>query len=128
MPYPTYLDEIMAARLPLAVAGWVEDYHHPHNWVFGYMHSAGTYARFQGLPQEQYDRYDAKIAQCLAAPLEEAEACYSELQAMAIEDVIGIFLVQATGRHYERLWVNGYYHNPAYATPMWVYRFQEKGY
>ncbi len=129
LPYPTYLDEVMAARLPLAVAGWVEDYHHPHSWVFPYMSSSGTFAHFQGLPQEMYDRYDPKIAECLGLPFApQAEVCYRELQAMAIEDVIDIFMVQATRRHYEQLWVNGYYYNPAYPTPMWAYRFQEKGY
>jgi peptide/nickel transport system substrate-binding protein len=128
VPWPTYLDEMVSMRLPLFIIGWIEDYHHPHNWVIPYMHSAGTWSQFQGLPQEQYDRYDAKIAECLGLPFgPEAEACYFEVQAMAVDDVIDIFMAQATGRNYQQLWVQGYYVNPIYPSPMWLYRYS-KGY
>jgi peptide/nickel transport system substrate-binding protein len=126
VPWPTYLDEMTASRLPLFIIGWVEDYHHPHNWVVPYMSSSGTWAQFQGLPQETYDRYDAKIEECLAKPYgPEAEACYFELQAMPIEDAIDIFMTQPVGRHYEQLWVNGFYENPIYPSCFWLYRFSK---
>jgi peptide/nickel transport system substrate-binding protein len=128
VPFATVLDEITSSRMPLFIIGWIEDYHHPHNWVHPYMHSAGTWAQFQGLPQEQYDRYDAKIAECLELPFgPEAEACYFELNAMAIEDVIDIFMTQATGREYFQNWVQGFYFNPIYPTQQWIYRYS-KGY
>ncbi len=123
VPWPTYLDLMVGGRLPLFIIGWHEDYHHPHNWVFPYMHSAGTFSAWQYFPQELYDKYDAGIAECLATPLEEAEACYQGLQAMAVEDVIDIFMVQPSIRHYFQMWVQGYYFNAAYPSPIWAYRF-----
>jgi peptide/nickel transport system substrate-binding protein len=126
VPFATMLDETVSGRLPLFIIGWIEDYHHPHNWVHPYMHSSGTWAQFQRLPQEQFDRYDAKIAECLVLPFgPEAEACYFELQAMAVEDVIDIFMVQATGRQYYQNWVQGFYFNPRYPTQQWIYRFSK---
>jgi len=128
VPFATVLDEITSSRMPLFIIGWIEDYHHPHNWVHPYMHSSGTWAQFQGLPQEQYDRYDAKIAECLELPFgPEAEACYFELNAMAIDDAIDIFMTQATGRMYLQNWVQGFYFNPIYPTQQWIYRYS-KGY
>jgi peptide/nickel transport system substrate-binding protein len=126
VPWPTYLDEMTSSRLPFFIIGWIEDYHHPHNWVIPYMSSSGTWSSFQGLPQEQYDRYDAKIAECLAIPFADAAPCYEELQAMANEDVIDIFMTQATERHYEQMWIKGYYQNPIYPGPGWAYRFSKE--
>jgi peptide/nickel transport system substrate-binding protein len=126
VPWPTYLDEMTSSRLPLFIIGWVEDYHHPHNWVHPYMHSAGTWAQFQGLPEELLAEYDAKIAECLQTPFADAAPCYEELQAMSIEDVLDIFMAQATGRSYQQLWVKGYFVNPIYPSAMWVYRFSKE--
>jgi len=128
VPFATMLDETVAGRLPLFIIGWIEDYHHPHNWVVPYMSSSGTWAQFQTLPQEQYDRYDAKIAECLVLPFgPDAEACYFELQSMAVEDVLDIFMTQALGRMYFQDWVQGFYFNPIYPTQQWIYRYS-KGY
>jgi peptide/nickel transport system substrate-binding protein len=128
VPWPTYLQLMVRGRLPMFIIGWHEDYHHPHNWVFPYMHSQGTFSSWQYFPQELYDKYDAGITECLATPIEEAAACYEGLQAMAaVEDVIDIFMVQPSIRHYMQDWVQGYYFNPAYPSPFVKYRFS-KGY
>jgi peptide/nickel transport system substrate-binding protein len=126
VPWATYLDEMTSSRLPFFIIGWIEDYHHPHNWVLPYMGSAGTWSQFQHFPQAQYDEYDAKIAECLEIPFEDAAPCYEELQAMAVEDVIDVFGTQETGRNYQQLWVKGYYSNPIYPSAMWVYRFSKE--
>jgi peptide/nickel transport system substrate-binding protein len=123
VPWPTYLDEMVAGRLPLFIIGWVEDYHHPHNWVLPYMHPAGTWAQFQNLPQDQYDRYEAATQECLEMPFEDAAPCYEEMQAMAMEDVLDIFMTQPIGREYFQNWVDGFYFNPVYPDPMWIYRY-----
>jgi hypothetical protein len=44
---------------------------------------------------------------------------------MAVEDVIDIFMVQATGRQYYQSWVQGFYFNPIYPTQQWIYRFSK---
>lgn len=126
VPWATYLDEMTSSRLPVFIIGWIEDYHHPHNWVLPYMSANGTWSMFEGLPQEQYDRYDAKIQECLGIPFADAAPCYEELQAWAIEDVIDLFGIQSTARHYEQLWVKGYYENPIYPSHMFVYRYSKE--
>ena len=126
VPFATVLDEITSSRMPLFIIGWIEDYHHPHNWVQPYMHSLGNWSQFQAFPQELYDRYDARIAECLELPFgPEAEACYFDLNAMAIEDAIDVFMTQGTGREYLQNWVQGYYYNPIYPTQQWIYRYSK---
>lgn len=121
-----YWHAVTGSQLPVFLGGWIEDYHHPYNWVFPYMRSWGFYPQSQNFPQALYDQYDAKIASCLELPKgSEAEQCYQDLQDMAHDDAIDIFLTQALGRHYEQLWVNGYYHNPAYPGPYYFYAISE---
>jgi peptide/nickel transport system substrate-binding protein len=117
-----YVDAITGSELPLFLIGWIEDYHHPHNWVFPYMHPSGMWAQSQNFPQAKYDQYQAKIATCLALPVgSQAEQCYQDLQDMAHDDAIDIFIAQPLGRHYEQLSVNAYYHNPSYSGPYYFY-------
>ncbi|MBN1922503.1 MAG: ABC transporter substrate-binding protein, partial [Anaerolineae bacterium] len=33
LPWPTYLAEFRNSRLPVAISGWIEDLHDPHNWA-----------------------------------------------------------------------------------------------
>ena len=122
IPWSQFLDAILGSQLPLYAMGWVEDYHHPHNWVQPYMHPWGTWADGQNFPQTMNDEYEAKIGTCVALPAgSEAEQCYRDLQDMAHDDAIDIFMAQPLVRHYEQLWVNGYYHNPAYMGPYYLY-------
>jgi hypothetical protein len=122
IPWPQYLAAVTGSELPLFCFGWIADYHHPHNWVHPYMHNWGLWAQSQNFPQALYNQYGAKIASCLALSVgSEAEQCYQDLQDMAHDDVIDIFIAQPLGRHYEQLEVNGYYHNPAYPGPYYLY-------
>lgn len=120
LPWPTYLKEMVAGRLPVFFIGWLEDYHHPHNWVMPYMHSQGTFSGWQNFPEELSAEIDAKIAEAKTLPVEEAGPAYEELQRMAVENAIDIFLAQAVGRRYEQLWAKGWYLNNAYPGP-WFY-------
>jgi peptide/nickel transport system substrate-binding protein len=115
MDWTTYLGEMRARRLPLFSTGWMEDYHHPHNWVYPYMHGQGGYSGGQGLPITLTNQFDAKIEECkVLTATAAARTCYAELQNMAYENAIDIFLVQSVDHHYERAEVRGWYHNPAY--------------
>jgi peptide/nickel transport system substrate-binding protein len=121
-----YWHAVTGSQLPVFLGGWTEDYHHPYNWVFPYMRSWGFYPQSQNLPQALYDEYDAKIASCLELLKgSEAEQCYQELQDMAYDDALDIFMAQPLTRHYEQLWVNGYYYNPAYQGPYYFYAISE---
>jgi peptide/nickel transport system substrate-binding protein len=115
MPWPTFLDMLVDGRMGLFTIGWIEDYHHPHNWVHPYMHSAGAFSGFQGWPEELHEQFDAAIEACVAiADPAEQEQCYFGIQNLAYENVIDIFLTQPIGRHYEQMWMQGYFYNPAW--------------
>ncbi|MEA3345690.1 MAG: ABC transporter substrate-binding protein [Chloroflexota bacterium] len=115
IPWPTYLKGLVAGRLPLFIIGWIEDYHHPHNWVHPYMHPNGAFAEFQHYPDDLKELFKEKIeeAKGITDP-EEADAAYHEIQQLAIEKAIDIFLIQPIGRHYEQKWVQAWYYNAAY--------------
>jgi peptide/nickel transport system substrate-binding protein len=125
MPWGDYRDAIGGSELPVFVTGWIEDYNHPNNWVHPYMHSQGILASAQGFPQDMQDEFDDKIEECLGMVGTEAQECYQDLQDMAHYYAIDIFMVQPLGRHYEQLWVNGYYNNPAYMGPYYFYAISD---
>lgn len=135
MPWPTYLKTLDAEQLAVFWIGWLEDYHHPHNWVQPYMHSRGAFAGFQQfeviekvdfkpahatfLPAKQYanlqEMFDDLIEKGLLEPdLKKQEKIYFELQKLAMDWAIDIFQAQLQVRHYEQTWVQGWYYNPAY--------------
>jgi peptide/nickel transport system substrate-binding protein len=115
MPWPAYLRQLVDGRLALFTIGWLEDFHHPHNWVQPYMHSAGAFAGFAGWPEDMVEEFDAKVGECVSlADLAAAEQCYFDLQAMTYDNVTNVFIDQPTIRHYEQMWMEGYYYNPAY--------------
>ena len=122
IPWPTYLNQMVSSRLPFFFAGWQEDYHHPNSWVQPYMHSSGAISSLQSFPPELSAGFDAQVEACLTLLGDEARTCYEDLQRQASEAAIDLFLVQETGRHYEQLWVDGWYFNPAYPEPyIWFY-------
>jgi len=135
LPWPTYLKEMDADRLAMFFIGWLEDYHHPHNWVQPYMHRVGAFGENQNfhavkdvsftpkyatfLPSKTYatlqDLFDELIEMARKElDLNKAKLLYYELQNLAYEYAIDLFMVQPIGRHYEQLWVKGWFYNPAY--------------
>jgi peptide/nickel transport system substrate-binding protein len=116
----------MANReLPMHISGWGQDYNHPSNWVHPYMHSEGVFSSRQSFPQDMQDEFDDKIEECLGLVGSEAHECYQDLQDMAHDYAIDIFMVQPLSRHYERLEVDGYYNNPAYMGPYYLYAISD---
>jgi len=110
-PWPTYLDNYRARRLPLFIIGWLADFPDPHNFVHPYMHSQGAFAVRQRITQiADYD--DLIMEAAVETDPERRRELYYELQRRAYEDAIDIFLVDGLGRHWERTWVNGWLYNP----------------
>lgn len=110
-PWPTYLDNFRARRLPLFIIGWLADFPDPHNFVHPYMHSQGAFAVRQSLTKiANYD--DLIMEAAVETDPERRRALYYELQRRAYEDALDIFLVDGLGRHWERTWVNGWLYNP----------------
>ncbi len=110
-PWPTFLDNFRAGKLPLFIIGWLADFPDPHNFVHPYMHSQGSFAVRQKLSRiANYDELIERAAR--ETDPERRRQLYHELQRRAYEDAIDIFLVDAYGRHWERSWVNGWLYNP----------------
>jgi peptide/nickel transport system substrate-binding protein len=85
------------------------------------MHSAGAYARAQGFPAEMQASFDEKIdAAVISTDPDERNALYAELQQMANDEAINIWLYQATGRFYLNKDVSGWFNHPL-SPGLWYY-------
>jgi len=123
--WPTYLDELVAKRLTLFIIGWLADYPDPHNWYYPYMHSQGTFSYFQNYG-------DPEVDALVEAGVKETDDnkridIYWQLGNKYFEDAVSFPLVQATGRHWERTWVAGWYYNPIYPGP-YAYHYWKEWY
>ena len=118
LPWPTFLEVRTQGKLPILISGWLEDYHDPSNWVQPFMSSNGSYSRTQHFPKEIADKYDELISRGLKTiDPEDRLPIYEELQNLAYEDAITIFLYQPTRRRYFQDWVKGWYFNPLHPEP-----------
>jgi ABC-type transport system substrate-binding protein len=115
LPWPAYLKQHRAGYIPIYRIGWLEDYHHPHNWVQPYLSAAGAYGHSLSLPEDIQAMFDEKIAtaKSLSDPVAQHEA-YVEIQRLATEYQTSIWGPQATGRRWEPLWMEGWFFNPAF--------------
>jgi len=113
LPWPTFLRNQRAQKLPIFFSGWLEDIHDPHNWVVPY--TTGTYGGRQGLPQELKDQYGEIISRAVGEtdPAVRAEI-YKEFNQLWYDQAHTITLFVPTARRYEQRWVNGWYSNPIY--------------
>ena len=109
LPWPTLLRSVRASQVPIAIQGWQEDIHDPHNWVQPYL--IGTYATNAQIPEELLEQYRAIIT---AAALESdpavRETMYAELQQLTYDSVPQVYLLQRDAPWYTQRWVNGYYY------------------
>ncbi len=123
-PFPVFLKDQTAGRMPLFMLGWQEDYHDPQDWVGPYLVTGGTYGGTQGFPADVQKQLDQIINQAVQSSDSKARAAlYGQLQNITYENALDIFVVQRQERHYEQLWMKGWYYNPTYpgATPVGEY-------
>ncbi len=112
IPWPTFLRSFRAAQLPVAISGWQEDIHDPHNWVQPF--TVGTYAGRQNMPQDLLDQFNELVtAGVLAADPAEREQIYFELQQLHHDAAPQVTLSQQTSNRYQNPFVQGWYNNPA---------------
>jgi peptide/nickel transport system substrate-binding protein len=108
--WPTLLRSMYSSLLPMFSIGWLADYPDPHNFVFPFMHTHGTFSSWQNYSNPEVD---ALIAQGIAATTAtERQAIYYELQDLYYDDIPSFMLYQPLGRRYFRDWVQGYIFNP----------------
>jgi peptide/nickel transport system substrate-binding protein len=120
LPWPSYLSSFRAGQLPVAISGWGEDYHDPHNWVQPYL--VGTFAGRQNTPDDFRDIFRPLIEKAVEEPDSAKRAeYYYEIQKLHHENVPQVILSQAGNRYYEQRWVKNFYYNPLASAHRYVY-------
>jgi peptide/nickel transport system substrate-binding protein len=115
-PWPVLLNDQAAGRLAINYLGWLEDYHDPQDWVVPYLASSGTYSGTQSFAKDLQTQLDQLINQGVTETDPAARAkIYGQLQNLAYQNYLDIWMDQPQARHYEQEWVHGYYFNPAYS-------------
>ncbi|MCI0394650.1 MAG: ABC transporter substrate-binding protein [Chloroflexi bacterium] len=108
LPWPTLLAAFRATQLPVAVSGWIEDIHHPHNWAQPF--TVGTFAGRQNLPDDLIGQFRELVnAGAQEADAAAAEQIYFQLQQLYYDEVPTIPLAQATAARFEQRWVQDWY-------------------
>lgn len=112
--WDTYLGDLVnypyfKALMPLFIIGWGADYADPHNFFFPFMHTNGDFTYFQSFSNATVD---AVIEAEITEPSRSVRYDYfEELMYMFEYNVPCLPLVQVEGLHFERTWVQGWYHN-----------------
>jgi peptide/nickel transport system substrate-binding protein len=110
LPWATYLASFRAGILPIAVSGWSEDYHDPHNWVQPFL--IGTYSNRMNFPDDFKNIFRPLIEQAVSEPDPAVrEQLYYQIAELRYENVPEVNLSQNGARHYEQRWVQGYIWN-----------------
>jgi len=118
--YFTYLEQLARGELTLFLRWFVADHPDPHNIFYFYMHSEG-FSRFQGYTNPTVDA----LVEAGLAELDENKRIeiYWKLCNIYFQDCSSIPMFQQDTSHWERTWVQGWYHNPAYPGiyfyPLW---------
>ena len=91
------------------ITGWEADYADPHNFLYTFMHSRGTYGRFMAYENPVVDRLcEAGIA--TVDPARRGQI-YAELQHLWYQDAVGILLYQQINVRAYKDYVHGYVPN-----------------
>ncbi|MCL4561564.1 MAG: ABC transporter substrate-binding protein [Chloroflexi bacterium] len=119
LPWPTFLKNQRAQKLPMFFSGWQEDIPDPHNWVVPYTY--GTYGINQNMPTDLLDQFKALAIQGVheSDPTKRA-AIYAQVNQLYYDQVPTILLAQSAGHHYEQRWVKGWYFGQLYGD-QWFY-------
>lgn len=127
LEWPSFLEARRLGTLPIAISGWLEDYHDSSNWVHPFMHSAGAYSNAQSFPADLQATFDSLINEAVIETDESVRAdIYTDLQTLAYDQAIDIFLYQVTGRTYMHRQVSGWFDNPL-KPGLWYYALSKDG-
>jgi len=108
-----YMAQIRQYRIPIFIIGWGADYADPHNFIYPYMSSNGTYGKYMGVDNPAIDQLiDEGIKNVDPA---KREAVYAKLQNIWYEEAMGIALFQPMEIWAYRDYVKGFVPNPIYS-------------
>ncbi len=114
LPWPSYLAAQRAFKIPVMVAGWLEDIHDPHNWYQPY--TTGTYGSRQSMPADLKAEFKKLLDQGVSTVDPAArDAIYKQANQLYFDQVPGIPVVTATSHGFEQKWVQGRIMNPIYS-------------
>jgi peptide/nickel transport system substrate-binding protein len=129
LPWPVLLNNRRAAKLPVYVGGWLEDFHDPHNWVQPFLYSQGAYGRVINMTDDYKQKYDALIIEAATLADQDARAeIYKDIQLQAQEDAVVIWMYQQLERVHLQEWIKNYFYNPAYFNEAytWIYALSKE--
>jgi len=109
-PWTSTLAMIRTRTMPMFQIGWLPDYADPDNFVYPFMHSTGTFAKYQAYNNTHVDDLIETGAVSINPTLR--QAIYYELQQIYYDDAPGIMLVQPLGRRFFTVYVHGFEFNP----------------
>lgn len=122
--WSTYLDNLVGGKFTLGFMGWGADYADPHNFVVPYMRTDGA---FGGVKGENYINWARENADPLineaAVTVDPArrEEIYKELQSLAIEQALDIYLYQPEAHYVFRDNVKGFVFDPILHPGLYFY-------
>ena len=111
--WKNYMVDIRAYKHPVFIIGWDADYPDPHNFMYPYMSSNGTYGKYMGYCNPEVDRL-LKVGIENVEPKIREDA-YARLQQIWYQDALGITLFQPIEVWAYRDYVKGYILNPMFS-------------
>lgn len=120
LPWPTYLQNITAKKIPVFTIGWLSDYFDTHNWTATF--TSGYYSFRQNFPDDlraEFSEINTRAVQ-ENDPAERERIYKEEFNTKYHDTVPALLLFTLKGRHYAQPWENGWYNNPIYSNK-WYY-------
>ncbi len=121
--WSSVLNDMVVGRLPIFIIGWLPDFPDPHNFVTPFMHSTGTFSQWQGYGKDEVDNLIDQGISTLDE--DERRDTYYELQEIYHEDLPSFPLCEPTSKRYHRESVEGWYHNPLFASVIYAYPYSK---
>lgn len=120
LPWPTFLANINAKKVPIFIIGWLSDYFDTHNWTGTF--TSGYYAFKQNFPDELRAQFSEINSRAVTEtdPAEREKIYKEEFNTLYHENAPAMLLFTLNGRHYAQPWENGWYSNPIYSNK-WYY-------
>lgn len=117
LPFDTVLDRTQSQQVGFWILGWSPDYIATDDYIEPFLHSNGNYPVNQNLKAANFSaELDEKIEEALHE-LDSARQAemYTEINQMAIDQYVDIYLDQRTSTHVARKYVQGFYYSPLHS-------------